>query len=65
MITFENGAVPEREIVRIQKGSTMDPKTKEIYIPEVKAKDVPVGEPAWQINQRGMPRGERFLGRRL
>lgn len=62
-VKFENGEVLEDALVRIQRG--MKVVEGEIQVPEVKARLVPLGENAWQINQPGTPRGERFLGRRL
>ena len=64
-IKFENAALPDHELVRVQAGAHVDPVTKAVSFRVVQAKDVPVGELAWQINQRGLPRGERCCGRRL
>lgn len=62
-VKFENGEVLEDALVRVQTGTKV--VEGEVRVPEVKARFVPLGETAWQINQPGMPRGERHLGRRL
>lgn len=61
-VKFENGEALEDEIVRVQTG--VKKVDGEIQVPEIKARFVPLGEVAWQINQPSAS-GERFLGRRL
>jgi len=52
--SFENGEALEDELVLIEGGSQRMP-----------AKNVPLGVSAWRLNQIGLPRGEKYLGRRL